>query len=59
MTQKFRAIYQNGVFRPLQPIDLPEGSIVWITITEISDDDPDYIKYVEKNSSESDESKDG
>ena len=23
-----RAIYENGVFRPLEPVDFPEGSVV-------------------------------
>lgn len=26
-----RAIYENGVFRPLEPVDLPEASEVLVT----------------------------
>ena len=26
-----RAIYENGVFRPLEPVDLPEGREVLVT----------------------------
>jgi len=32
MSQNIQAIYENGILRPLQPLDLPEGSIVWIEI---------------------------
>ena len=35
MKQRIKAIYANGVFRPLEPLDLPEGSIVWIDIVEV------------------------
>ena len=30
-----RAIYENGVFRPLEPVDLPEGSRVELHNLEI------------------------
>lgn len=26
----FTAIYENGVFRPIEPVDLPEGTIVHV-----------------------------
>jgi len=52
MNQTIRAVYENGIFRPLQPLDLPEGSIVWIKITEILGDSVDSIKDTEEDSSE-------
>ncbi len=57
MNQTIRAVYKNGVFRPLQPLDLPEGSIVWIKITKILGDSADFIKDTEKDLSEFKESK--
>jgi predicted DNA-binding antitoxin AbrB/MazE fold protein len=32
MSQRVRAIYQNGAFIPLEPFDLPEDSEVELTI---------------------------
>lgn len=52
MNQNIRAIYENGILRPLQPLDLPEGSIVWIEIIEILGDSKDFIKDSEKDLSE-------
>ena len=49
MSQNIQAVYENGIFRPLQPLDLPEGSIVWIKITEILGDSADFIKDFEKD----------
>lgn len=34
MSESIRAIYQNGVLRPLQPIDLPEDKIVEIEVRD-------------------------
>lgn len=56
MRQNIQAIYQNGVLRPLQPLDLPEGSIVWIEIIEILGDAADFIKDTEKDLSKLEES---
>jgi predicted DNA-binding antitoxin AbrB/MazE fold protein len=36
----FRAIYENGVFRPFEPVDLPEGCWVKITILSIEAAEP-------------------
>lgn len=33
-----RAIYENGVFRPTQPIDLPERSLVEFEPRPVSDE---------------------
>ncbi len=38
MAKTFRAIYENGVFRPIEKIDLPEHSEVTIELEPI---DPD------------------
>ena len=35
MEMTFRAIYENGVLRPLEPLYLPEGTKLTITITPI------------------------
>jgi len=40
MSQRIEAIYENGVFRPLHPVDLPEGTRVRIE-AEISPADTD------------------
>ncbi|MDQ3713706.1 MAG: antitoxin family protein [Acidobacteriota bacterium] len=48
MSQNIQAIYENGILRPLQPLDLPEGSIVWIEIIEILGDSADFIKDLSK-----------
>ena len=33
MTTTVKAVYENGVFRPVNPIDLPEGTPVEFTLT--------------------------
>lgn len=33
MSQTIEAIYENGVFRPLQPVELPEGTMVSVEAT--------------------------
>jgi predicted DNA-binding antitoxin AbrB/MazE fold protein len=41
MSAPIEAIFEGGVFRPLQPIDLPEGERVQITVSSSDvDDDP-------------------
>jgi predicted DNA-binding antitoxin AbrB/MazE fold protein len=37
MTQNVQAIYQNGVLRLLQPLDLPENQIVEIDVRDVSE----------------------
>jgi predicted DNA-binding antitoxin AbrB/MazE fold protein len=37
MSISVRAIYENGVFRPLQPLTLPEGSQVEVVISADAD----------------------
>lgn len=52
MSQNIQAIYENGILRPLQPLDLPEGGIVWIEIIKILGNSKDFIKDSEKDLSE-------
>ena len=33
MSQTIEAIYENGVFKPLRPVDLPEGTRVQVAAT--------------------------
>lgn len=35
MIKNFRARYSNGVLTPLEPLDLEEGVVVTLTITEV------------------------
>ena len=37
MAEHIQAIYENGVLRPLAPLDLPENSIVEIDVRDISE----------------------
>ena len=37
MAEHMQAIYENGVLRPLAPLDLPENSIVEIDVRDISE----------------------
>lgn len=37
MNQSFQAIYKNGMFRPLSPLDLPENSVVEIDVRDVSE----------------------
>lgn len=39
MSEHIQAIYENGVLRPLQPLDLPENSIVEIDVRDVSEKD--------------------
>jgi predicted DNA-binding antitoxin AbrB/MazE fold protein len=34
MSKTIEAIYENGVFRPLEPVTLPEGEHVRVTVPE-------------------------
>jgi predicted DNA-binding antitoxin AbrB/MazE fold protein len=38
-----RAIYQNGVFRPLVPVVVPENEIVEIAIQPAANAAPDWV----------------
>lgn len=41
MSEHIQAIYENGILRPLQPLDLPENSIVEIDVRDVSANDSD------------------
>ena len=56
MNQSIQAIYENGILRPLQSLDLPEGSIVEIEIIRILGDSAEFIKNIEKDLSDLEES---
>jgi predicted DNA-binding antitoxin AbrB/MazE fold protein len=36
MTRHIQAIYEKGLLRPLQPLDLPENQVVEIDVRDIS-----------------------
>ena len=36
MNEYIQAIYENGILRPLQPLDLPENSILEIDVRNIT-----------------------
>jgi predicted DNA-binding antitoxin AbrB/MazE fold protein len=40
MSQTFSAIYEDGVFRPLTPVDLPNQAIVDITLSAAQSQKP-------------------
>jgi len=46
MSQNIQAIYENGILRPLQPLDFPENSIVEIDVRDISKSDSDKDKWL-------------
>ena len=52
MRQRILLIYENGVLHPLEPVDLPEGSIVTIEIIEVLGNSAEFIKDIEKDLSE-------
>jgi len=41
MPWQVEAVYENGVFRPLEPLPLPEGTLVFLTI---KDDEPVIVE---------------
>ncbi len=49
MTQSIQAIYENGILRPLQPLDLPENSVVELDVRDVSENGAEFIKHVEKD----------
>ena len=46
MNQNIQAIYENGILRPLQPLDLPENKIVQIDVRDVSETDSDKEKWL-------------
>jgi predicted DNA-binding antitoxin AbrB/MazE fold protein len=41
MSQEFDAIFEGGVFRPLEPVDLPDHSKVHLHVREAADQTAD------------------
>jgi predicted DNA-binding antitoxin AbrB/MazE fold protein len=37
MSQQIKAIYENGILRPLVPLDLPENSVVEIDVHDVKE----------------------
>lgn len=48
MGQNIQAIYQNGLLRPLAPLDLPENSIVEIAVRGVSKNDSDKDEWLKE-----------
>ena len=43
MSNHIEAVYENGVFRPLSPVDLPDGERVHLAVTPVREtEDPAY-----------------
>lgn len=48
MSQNIQAIYENGVLRPLKPLDLEENSVVEIDVRDISENEEKKLNNEEK-----------
>jgi len=48
MNQSIQVIYENGVLRPLQPLDLPENKIFEIDVRDVSENDSDKEKWLKE-----------
>ena len=46
MNQHIQVIYENGVLRPLQPLDLPENKILEIDVRDVNENDADKEKWL-------------
>jgi predicted DNA-binding antitoxin AbrB/MazE fold protein len=44
MSQTIEAIYENGAFKPLGPVDLPEGTRVRIDVATPTADDLEQVR---------------
>ncbi len=44
MNQNIHAIYENGILRPLQPLDLPENKIVEIDVRDIEENGAETMR---------------
>jgi predicted DNA-binding antitoxin AbrB/MazE fold protein len=43
MSEDIQAIYENGVLRPLQPLELDEHEVVWVSVEKSIDHEPATI----------------
>ena len=48
MSEHIQAIYENGVLRPLQPLNFPENSVVEIDVRDVSENDTDKEKWLKE-----------
>ncbi len=48
MSEHIQAIYQNGILRPLQPLDFPENSIVEIDVRGAAENEEKELTNAEK-----------
>lgn len=48
MSEYIQAIYENGILRPLQPLDLPENSVVEIDVRDVKENDTDKEKWLKE-----------
>lgn len=44
MSERIQAIYENGVLRPLKPLDLPENKVVEIDVRDIEGNGDETIR---------------
>jgi predicted DNA-binding antitoxin AbrB/MazE fold protein len=47
MSTNVEAVFENGVFRPLQPVRLAEHQRVTVTIDDQSADTADHVQFVQ------------
>ena len=48
MSKHIQAIYENGILRPLQPLDLPENSVVEIDVRDVTNNKERELTNTEK-----------
>ncbi len=48
MSENIQAIYENGILRPLVPLDLPENSIVEIDVRSATESEEKELTNAEK-----------
>lgn len=44
MTQTIEAVYENGIFKPVSPVDWPEGVRVRVETKPVADDTEELIR---------------
>jgi len=44
MSQNIQAVYENGILRPLQPLDFPENSIVEIDVRDVEEKNTETMR---------------
>jgi predicted DNA-binding antitoxin AbrB/MazE fold protein len=48
MNQNIQVIFENGVLRPLQPLDLPENKILEIDVRDVNESETDKAKWLKE-----------